>query len=358
MSGQADQLADGQESRHAAVDDMLMVASAPLRLALGGGGTDLPFYCEQFGGDIITVAISLWVRVVGHRGTLDHQYRYSHESTEIRDSPDEIEQPYVREAFRMVGPADPCEITSLGRVPAGTGLGSSGAFSLSLLAVLNTLAGRPLARTALIEQAYELEAVRLGRPIGKQDHYACGLGGLRRLIIDRAGKVTVEPVRMPPGAAESLDDRLLLFYTGRRRDSASQLWPSTATEQLSRRVEQLHYIRELGDKTRTALQTGHIDEIPALMREHWRVKRERESTTLWDNLVGLARRHGARAGKLVGAGGGGFVLLFVEPREQAAVIEVLERAGTKHVPFCFMDRGVTMTLLSATGEKIGEWFLC
>jgi D-glycero-alpha-D-manno-heptose-7-phosphate kinase len=323
-------------------DTGVVLSRAPLRLTLGGGGTDLPLYSSRFGGDVLTVAVSLWVTVVASRGSLDGTFRYSHEKTYSAGTAEALPQPYVREALRLTGTSTPCQIASLGPVPAGTGLGSSGAFSVSLVAALNRLSGRVLSRGELIEQACELEIGRLGMPVGKQDHYACALGGLRRLVIDTLGRVSECDVPVAEGIVEQLERSLLLFYTGRRRDSATQLARPDTAPALSRRVEQLHHIKKLGDQTRTALERGDLDEIAYLLSEHWKVKRERESSR-WDEYLDLARQHGAAAGKIVGAGGGGFLLLFAEPPAQDAVITALARIGLSHVPFHFVEEGLTVT---------------
>jgi D-glycero-alpha-D-manno-heptose-7-phosphate kinase len=320
----------------------VVLARAPLRLTLGGGGTDLPLYSNRFGGDVLTVAISLWVTVVASRGSLDGTFRYNHEETHTAGTAEALTQPYVREALRLTGMSTPCQITSLGPVPAGTGLGSSGAFSVSLIAALNRLNGRALSRDQLIEQACELEIDRLGMPIGKQDHYACALGGLRRLVIDTSGKAKEFNVPVDTETVQELERSLLLFYTGRRRDSAAHLARPGSALDLSRRVEQLHHIRKLGDQTRSALERGNLDEIAALLHEHWKIKRQRESSR-WDEYLELARQHGAAAGKIVGAGGGGFLLLFAEPPTQCAVIAALGRLGLRHVPFRFVEEGLTVT---------------
>jgi beta-phosphoglucomutase-like phosphatase (HAD superfamily) len=173
----------------APASDALVIARTPLRLSLGGGGTDLPYYAEHHGADITTVAISLWVTVVARTGRVDGQFRFSYQQTDLAPSPERMADPYVREALDVTGVHEPVEIVSLGPVPSGTGLGSSGAFAVSLLAALHELAGSRPEPAELAEQAFRLEADRLGRPVGRQDHYACALGGLRRLMFDADGPV-------------------------------------------------------------------------------------------------------------------------------------------------------------------------
>jgi D-glycero-alpha-D-manno-heptose-7-phosphate kinase len=328
------------------MDDKLVVVSTPLRLPLGGGGTDLPLYADRFGGDILTVAISLWVTVVARAGRLDGRHRYSYERTESAECPEDFQHSHMRVALDIVRPPGPCEVTSMGPVPAGTGLGSSGAFTVSLLGALHALAGRRLTPAELAEQAYRLEAERLGMPIGRQDQYACALGGLRRLVIDNNGRVEVQPVAAADDVVAELDRRLLLFYTGQRRDSAAQLTVPEARSALSERIEQLHSIRKVGEETRIALENGDLNAIPRLMKEHWEIKRVRESSR-WDGHLRRASRHGALAGKVVGAGGGGFLLLYTDPDATGRVVSALAEEGLRHVPFRFVHQGTTVTSLPA-----------
>jgi D-glycero-alpha-D-manno-heptose-7-phosphate kinase len=329
--------------------DELVVASTPLRLTLGGGGTDLPLYADRFGGDIVTAAISLWVTVVARQGRFDGLYRYSHERTEISDRPSSFRNAYVREALDMLRIAEPCEVVSMGPVPAGTGLGSSGAFAVSLLAALSALRGLRPSGAELAEQAHELEVRRLGMPIGRQDHYACALGGLRRLMIGTDGQVRTELLCLPPGVARQLNRRLLLFYTGQRRDSAIQLAVPREAVELSQRIADLHQIRKVGDETRVALENGALAEIPPLIAEHWRIKQTREASRRWDDYLLLACQNGALAGKIVGAGGGGFLLLFVDPAASQGVVTAMTSAGLQHAPYHFVETGTTVTMLSHLG---------
>ncbi|MGN9908690.1 GHMP family kinase ATP-binding protein [Phytohabitans sp. LJ34] len=328
-------------------DKGLVVASTPLRLTLGGGGTDLPFYAERFGGDMITAAVSLPVTVVARRGRVDGLFRYSYERTDVARSPDGLGHPHVSEALKAVGILEPTEIVSLGPVPSGTGLGSSGAFTVSTLAALYELAGRQPSRMELAEHAFQLENERLGRPVGRQDHYACALGGMRRLIISSRGEVRAPELDIAPDVLEALDRRLHLFYTGQRRDSAGSLHAPPTQAGLRARIEALHQIRELGARTRVALESGRLDDIPVLMSEHWELKRVRDKDGRWDEYLDVARRNGAKAGKIVGAGGGGFLLVYADPDSAPALANALANHGLRHVPFHFESQGTTVVRPSA-----------
>lgn len=333
--------------------DDLVIVRTPLRLSLGGGGTDLPLYATRFGGDTVTATISLYVTIVARVGRLDGLHRYSYEESELAERPADFRHAYMREALALADLREPCEISSMGPVPAGTGLGSSGAFTVGLLAALHALAGRRPAPTELAEQAHHLEAVRLGMPVGPQDQYACAVGGLRRLVIDASGHVDVQSMEVADDVLAELDRRLLLFYTGQRRHSASQLSLPAEQAALSHRIEQLHRIREIGEQMRTALENGDLETVPKLINEHWSVKRGHGPDSRWDSLLWLARQHGASAGKLVGAGGGGFLLLYVHPPAVAQVIETLTANGLRHVSFRLVNHGTTTTSLATLHEEPG-----
>jgi len=340
------------------VTDPLVVARTPLRLSLGGGGTDLPFYSGRFGGDVLSMAISLHVTVIARGGRLDARHRYSYERVSAADSPTDLDEPYVREALVLTGFSTPCEITSMGPVPSGTGLGSSGAFAVSLLSALHGLAGRTPSRLHLIEQACELELGRLRRSVGKHDQYICGLGGLRRLVIDPSGAVRVDDPAVARSTVDALTARLVLLYTGVRRDSTTSLIPPTSAAGFEERIEQLHRIRKTGDQTRAALETGDMDWVAELMREHWAIKRGNAAPSRWDEIYDLAVANGARAGKLVGAGGGGFLLLFVDPEHREAVVTAAAAHGVREVRFDYCPTGTTVTRIGdpATTDDIDDTY--
>jgi D-glycero-alpha-D-manno-heptose-7-phosphate kinase len=330
------------------VSDPLVIARTPLRLSLGGGGTDLPFYSGRFGGDVLSMAISLHVTVIARGGRLDAHHRYAYERVSAADSAAGLDEPYVREALALTGFSAPCEIASMGPVPSGTGLGSSGAFAVSLLSALHGLAGRAPSRLELVEQACELELDRLRRPVGKHDQYICGLGGLRRLVIDPSGSVRVDDPAVPKSTMDALAARFVLLYTGVRRDSATSLAPPSSTAGVEERIEQLHRIRKIGDQMRAALETGDLDWVAELMREHWAIKRGDAAPSRWDEIYDIAVAHGARAGKLVGAGGGGFLLLFVDPGHREGVLAAAAGHGVREVPFDYCPTGTTVTRIDHT----------
>ncbi|WP_157978732.1 GHMP family kinase ATP-binding protein [Nocardia aurea] len=330
------------------IGESIVVASTPLRISLGGGGTDLPFYQSRFGSDVLAISISPRVVVVGSRGQLDGSLRFVHDGAVYTNHAQRLSEPFVSAAMDMVGFSDSGEIFSIGPVPAGTGLGSSGAFAVGLLAVLNVLKGNRMDRIALIEQACTLEMDRLGRPVGKQDQYICGLGGIRRLIISEQGAVRVDSVDVADSTLGELERRMMLFYTGIRRDSSSQL--AVSPKSLNSRISQLHQIRRIGERMRNALAADDLDQVPGLLREHWSIKTGDSHDPAWAPIFHAARTGGATAWKMVGAGGGGFILFWVDPDRREALNSVLESFGLQNLPFRFSRTGATVSVLGADTE--------
>ncbi|MFE7570315.1 hypothetical protein ACFU76_25660 [Streptomyces sp. NPDC057539] len=332
--------------------ERIVVASTPLRISLGGGGTDLPFYADRFGGDMLSVAISLRSTVTARRGRVDGRIRFTHDETSLAREATGLHSPYVAHALAITGFTGSCEITSSGPVPAGTGLGSSAAFTVSLLAALRRLGGdRSLngATPELVEQAWSLEAERLGRPVGRHDPYVCGLGGVRRLIIAPDGTTHALVPGISADTLRALEDRLLLYYTGRSRDSAAHLAPRPGG--VAERTERLHRIRAIGGAVLTALENGDIDRVPVLLREHNEIK-QRASRSDDDFGLGTALKHGALAGKLVGAGGGGFLLAFAEPDRRDELDAAMSAVAMPRVPFRFSRGGTAITDISYDTEEI------
>lgn len=333
------------------IDDPFVVARTPLRLPLAGGGTDLPFYAQAHGGDLLSAAITPQVTVVARRGRVDGRGRFSHDSTIFTEPGAEAADPYVREARRMVGGDGDLEIASFGPVPAGSGLGSSGAFAVSLLGALHALRGTRKDPRTLVEEACLLEMDRLGRPVGKHDQYVCGLGGVRRLLVQPSGEVLLPEAAVHDDTLRRLEQRLLLVFTGTTRDSRAHLAVGNAERDLDRRIDQLHRIKEIGARILASLQAGDLDGFADGLHEHWTAKREGASRGAWDEFYADARAGGVRAGKLVGAGGGGFLLLFLEPGHRAPVLELVARRGLQTVPFAFTATGTRVTAFDDHGER-------
>jgi D-glycero-alpha-D-manno-heptose-7-phosphate kinase len=316
----------------------MLITRSPLRISLGGGGTDLPSYYADHGGFLISAAIDKYVWVTLLRPFVRGIFlKYS--QIEQVSSVDEIQHPIVREAFAMMGITElQHEITTLADIPAGTGLGSSGSFTTALLKALYSFERRLLLPGDLARLACELEIERLGRPVGKQDQYIAAYGGITCFEFDKTGEVHAEPLALPQATLHELEDHLLLFFTGFSR-SASEILKDQdqRTKQAdTSMVDNLHYVKELGRRSRGALEGGKPALFGEIMHEHWDRKRKRSSgmsNPKIDEWYEIGRKAGAIGGKLVGAGGGGFLMFYApEPnRVRTAMAEV----GLEEVRFRF-----------------------
>ena len=295
----------------------MIITRSPLRITLGGGGTDLPSYYAEHGGFLIAAAIDKYVYVTVMRPFTPGIFlKYS--KLEHVDATDDVHHPIIREAIKLLEFRTPqVEIATLADIPAGTGLGSSGSFTTALLKALYAHRRRLLHPSELAELACEIEIGRLKEPIGKQDQYIAAYGGLTCFTFFKDGKVEAEPLKMPIDAIFNLEDNLLLFFTGFSRSASSIL-----ADQHSRTravdadmLSNLHYVKELGLRSRNALESGDTAAFGELMHEHWEHKKRRTagmSNPQIDEWYDLARRNGALGGKLVGAGGGGFLMFYAE----------------------------------------------
>jgi len=316
----------------------MLITRSPLRISLGGGGTDLPSYYEEHGGFLISAAIDKYVWVTVSRPFVRGVFlKYS--QLEHVDRVEQIEHPIIREAFAMMGITDPQhEITTLADIPAGTGLGSSGSFTTALIKALHSFERRLLLPGDLARLACELEIDRLGRPVGKQDQYIAAYGGITCFEFDRSGAVHAEPLAMSQSTLHELEDHLLLFFTGFSRNASDMLKDQDQrTKQAdAAMIENLHYMKDLGRRSRVALEQGQLAGFGELMHEHWERKRKRSTgmtNPRIDEWYELGRSAGAIGGKLVGAGGGGF-LMFYAPEPQR-VRSAMASAQLEEVRFRF-----------------------
>lgn len=320
----------------------MIITRSPLRITLGGGGTDLPSYYRQYGGFLIAAAIDKYVYVTVLRPFVEGIFlKYS--KLEHVDALDEVQHPIIREAIRMLGFRTPqVEITTLADIPAGTGLGSSGSFSTALLKALYAHRRRLLHPGELAELACEIEINRLGEPIGKQDQYIAAYGGVTCFTFNPDESVEARPLNLRMDSLFDLEDNLLLFFTGFSRSAGSILQDQKVRTEHSdeEMLRNLHYVKELGLKSRDALEAGNTALFGELMHEHWEHKKRRSggmSNPHIDEWYELGRKHGAIGGKLVGAGGGGFLLFYSE--EHRRLREAMSNAGLEEVRFRFDFEG-------------------
>ena len=315
----------------------VILSRAPLRISLGGGGTDLPSYFLHHEGFVLAGAIDKYVYMFIH-DIFQRRYRMKYSAIEEVDTPEEIEHPILREVLVRHWKGEPLEIASVADVPAGTGMGSSGAFTVCLLRGLAYARRTTIAPGPLAEAACEIEIDVLHEPVGKQDQYVAAHGGICAYIFGRDGSVEVEPLALDGSTLRHLKDQLLLFYTGVAR-SASQMLSDQDRRSLSgdvEMIENLHLTKELGWKSRDLLVAGDVEGFADLMHEHWMHKRERSpgmANERIDSLYDVARKSGVIGGKLVGAGGGGFLLVFSARPEETR--RAMAEEGAQELPFDF-----------------------
>ena len=327
----------------------MIISRAPLRIALGGGGTDLPSYYETHGGFILSAAIDKYVYVYLNRPAADDLIRVKYTRYEEVATAAEVQHDLVRPALIELGVPDNIEITSMADVPAGTGLGSSAAYLVALLTGLHELKRHRIPTQALAEEACHIEMNLAGHAVGKHDHYLAAFGGITCLEIERDGRVTVNPLDISATATDELRNNVLLFFTGLTRSANTILAEQKRDTALARSevVESLHRTKELGRQVKEALEAGRVDDFGAILHEHWENKKRRSnliSNPHVDRWYGIARDSGALGGKLVGAGGGGFLLLYCLPPAKAAVRSALAREGLREMPFAFDFDGAKVML--------------
>jgi len=320
----------------------LIISKTPLRLTLGGGGTDLPPYSSKYGGFVVTSALDKYVYLVVKR-RFEEEVRVSYSVTEIVKSIDDIRHATVKEALRLLGLKSHLEIVSIGDVPAETGLGSSGSFTVGLLYALHAFKDENSSRQRLAEEACRLQMEILKEPCGVQDPYVAAFGGFICLDIARNGRVNVSPLRISDDAVRELEGNLLFFYTGIKRSSSLVLQDQgkAIEENRSKALEAMHSIKEIGFRVKHALENGDLTEFGKLQHEHWMAKKSTSAEIangLIDRWYARALKNGAIGGKLMGAGGGGFLMFYCENGKDR-VRKSMAREGLTEVRFGFEREG-------------------
>jgi len=320
----------------------LIVTRTPFRLSLGGGGTDLPSYYTKYGGFFVSGALNSYMHIIVN-DRFEPGIRVSYARTEIVESAEQVRHPIVRETLLHLGFKDRIEIVSLADVPAATGLGSSGSFSVGLLNAL--CAHQRIFKTPeqIAEEACYIAMERLHEPSGKQDEYAASLGGIRSYEIDREGRVTSQELNIAPETLAELEYGIMMFYTGIKRNATDILsnQKSKMDSNDGAALEKMHAIKSLGIESKKALESGDLKRFGELLHQHWTTKRgvtADMSTDGIDRWYALARKNGALGGKLVGAGGGGFLMLFCQQGRQK-VRSALASEGLIELRFGFDFEG-------------------
>ncbi len=333
----------------------MLIVKAPLRISIGGGGTDLPSYYGNFESTFISAAINKYIYVSVHPIFRD-EIIIKYSEMERIFSVNDIKHPIVREAFKMTDMGSFIEISSFADIPSGTGLGSSGTFTVALLKALYTYKNINHTAMSLAEDACRIEIEKLGSPVGKQDQYIASVGGLTRFHIDKEGSVTADPLRMSKHDLTDLEEHLLLFFTGYSRSANTLLKEqddktkdsnaaSNDNKASNEMIENLHFTKELGGQIGKSLECGDINEFGRLMNVHWEHKKKRSknmSSGQIDEWYNLAMKNGALGGKLIGAGGGGFLMFLADDKRRLR--KALREAGMQDVPFKFDTLGAQVVL--------------
>jgi len=321
----------------------MIITRSPLRITLGGGGTDLPSYYERYGGFLIAAAIDRYVYITMH-DTFQQEFILKYSRMERVNSIGEIEHPIMRESFRVVGIEEngSIEITSMADIPAGTGLGSSGSFTTALLKALHAHKRNLIHPQELAEQACDIEINRLQEPVGKQDQYIAAFGGITCFQFCPGGRVTAWPLRISEETRYNLEDNLLLFFTGYSRSASTVLKEQDDKSKTMdpEMLGNLHFVKQLAMESQRALEAGDLAEFARLMDVHWQNKRKRSGNMSNERInewYDLAMANGALGGKLIGAGGGGFLMFYSE--EKSKLRHVLREQGLKEVRFKFDFEG-------------------
>ncbi len=334
----------------------MLIVRSPVRISFGGGGTDLPAYYEQFGGAVLNVAINKYFYTILGKRT-DGRIQIISSDLRVFENLQDISNMQVRGSTLEIPLAVlkelkfdlPVDLFLASEIPPGTGLGSSASVCVNLLKTLSTYLHRPLSKYDLAEQAFYVARHVLGRNVGKQDEYASAFGGLNYFTFSRDGDVTAETIKIEPAILHELQSHLMLFFTGAAHNS----WTILKEQEASTRqrsgpaVDALHEVKALAAEMRDAMLRENVAELGELLHRGWMAKRRvsaRISDARIDALYELARQHGAIGGKITGAGGGGFLLLFCPPAGQPSVRTALQAQGIQEMKFAFDMQGAQVVV--------------
>lgn len=326
----------------------MIMTRSPLRITLGGGGTDLPSYYRKHGGFLISAAIDKYVFITLHEvfnSDLIIKYSQLERVSDIQ----EVNHPLVREALKLVCPDNPhVEITSMADIPAGTGLGSSGSFLTALLKALHVYKKNIVSPAELAAQACEIEMERLKEPVGKQDQYISAIGGITCFTFRSDDGVDIEPLRLPQETLHDLEDCIMLYFTGYSRSASSILKDQDQKSKVddAAMAENLHFVKDLGQKSKNFLESGDLRGFAELLNVHWQHKKRRSggmSNPQIDSWYEHALKNGAIGGKLIGAGGGGFLMFYTEQKN--VLRDAMRSTGLREVRVRFDFEGTKVVVV-------------
>lgn len=305
----------------------MIISRAPLRVSFCGGGSDIAAFYEQFGGCVLSCSIRKYVYIALHPSFNKQTITLKYSKTEEACSFDEIEHKYFKVMLKDYD-VKGVEITSMADIPSGTGLGSSSAFTVAVLKALKAYKKKSYSTYALACEACDVEIVKAGSPIGKQDQFASAFGGLNFITFHKDGKVTVEPLMIPGDGEERLQNNLMMFYTGLTHDANKIL--SEQSKNVASKEDKIQAqlkLCEMAKDLKQHFEEGDVDYLGRILKDSWEIKKSLSSgiaNPLIDEIYDKAIKAGADGGKLLGAGGGGFMLFYVRPEHQQAVREALK----------------------------------
>ncbi len=331
----------------------MIISRAPVRITLGGGGTDLASYYSKYEGALIAAAIDKYTFVTAHKPFTPH-IRLNYAETEEVNHVDDIKHNIFREALKLLDVKNTIQLTSLADIPARTGMGCSGSFTIALLNALHSYKKDYISHQQLAEEACKIEIDILKENVGKQDQYMSAFGGLTSLKFAKNGKVTVEPLNIPEESKDELENNILIFYTGIRRHASDILKEQNEKSKKDDKttLDSLHEIKHIGLQTKKALENGDVDKLGEYLDVHWNIKKQLSksiSNPEIDTWYTTATKQGALGGKIMGAGGGGFFMFYHNGtnKEKTTFTKTLGKQGLKKVRFRFDYEGAK-TLLNMT----------
>ena len=327
----------------------MIITRSPLRITLGGGGTDLPSYYREHSGFLVAAAIDKYVYITLHQ-TFVQELIIKYSRLERVKTVDQVEHPLIREALRLTGVDAPhLEITSMADIPAGSGLGSSGSFTTALLKALHALKKNLVDPRILAHQACHIEIDILKEPVGKQDQYIAALGGLTCMRFLPNDQVEAWPLKIDTDTLYNLEDNLLLFFTGYSRSASKVLEEQDSKSKQNDKeiISNLHFVKDMGRESQKALEAGNLFRFAELLNTQWERKKERSaqvSNSSINRWYELGRENGALGGKLIGAGGGGFLMFYAE--DKVNLRRAMRDAGLPEVRFRFDFEGTKVVAQS------------
>jgi len=332
----------------------MIITRTPLRISFAGGGSDLPAYYEQDQGAVVSTAIDKYIYITVNP-KFDHKIRASYSITEIVDSVDELRHELIREALHLLGLKEGIEITSISDIPSeGTGLGSSSSYTVGLLNALYAYVGHVAGEERLAQETCYIEIERCGKPIGKQDQYIAAYGGLKYIRFNQDGSVYTDPIIMSPQVRKRMQQNLLLLYTGLTRSADDILAEqSQNTRSDKEKRASLQILVTLAHQLQEALSRNEIDALGEILHTGWVEKRKLASgvsNSRIDTWYERARAAGAIGGKVLGAGGGGFLLFYAYPERHLDIMHALP--GLRRVPFQFSPQGSKIIFVEENGYKL------